>query len=165
MDSSPGCWAAYGVVLAREYSDSAYGSEHRITVDAYAAQHPGRPSPQSIKSVALHLASLCLVLEHGFSMARATAAIRTGASSVNPFVWLEPPARLGSLNVADVAPADTPAKHQYLVRAWASGVWAAWAEHHTVIYSWLPLLGAQQVTAADRPTAARQGSLASLGGG
>ena len=63
MESSPSCWAAYGEVLAREYNDPAFMAAHRLTVDAYAVQHPGRPSPQSIQSVALHLISLCLVLE------------------------------------------------------------------------------------------------------
>lgn len=36
LESSPGCWAAYGEVLAREYSDPAYFQVHRLTVDAYA---------------------------------------------------------------------------------------------------------------------------------
>ncbi len=63
MESSPGCWALYGEVVAREYLDFlAYGALHRLTVDTYAAQHPGLLSPQSIQSVALHLMSLSLVL-------------------------------------------------------------------------------------------------------
>lgn len=68
MESSPSCWVAYGEVLARECSDPALMAAHRLTVDAYAVQHPGRPSPQSIQSVALHLISLCVVLfeEMGF---------------------------------------------------------------------------------------------------
>jgi len=47
MLSSPGCWAAYGELLAREYSDSAYRRLHRLSVDAYALQHPGIDTPQS----------------------------------------------------------------------------------------------------------------------
>lgn len=34
MASSPGCWAAYGIVLAREYSDVMFARNHRLTVDA-----------------------------------------------------------------------------------------------------------------------------------
>ncbi len=59
MDSSPGCWALFGEVLAREYSDYNYASHHRLTVDAYAVQHPGKPSPPSIGSVAVHLHLRC----------------------------------------------------------------------------------------------------------
>jgi hypothetical protein len=40
-ESSPACWAAYGEVVAREYSDSSYAALHGLTVDAYAVQHPG----------------------------------------------------------------------------------------------------------------------------
>lgn len=58
MDSSPGCWATFGEVLAREYSAVNYGLNHRLTVDAYALQHPGKHSPQSIQSIAVHLVSL-----------------------------------------------------------------------------------------------------------
>lgn len=51
MQSTPGCWAAFGRVLAREYGDQRYFAVHRLTVDAYAIQHPGIPSRQSIQSV------------------------------------------------------------------------------------------------------------------
>jgi Family of unknown function (DUF5946) len=50
MESSPGCWHAYGEVLAQEYSDEAFRAAHRLTSDTCAVQHPGRPSPQSIRS-------------------------------------------------------------------------------------------------------------------
>ena len=53
-------------VLAREYSDFRYASVHQLTVDSYAAQHPGEPSRQSIQSVAVHLISLHLMLERGY---------------------------------------------------------------------------------------------------
>ena len=47
MLSSPGCWAVFGEVLAREYSNALYMKNHRLTVDAYAVQHPGKPSRQA----------------------------------------------------------------------------------------------------------------------
>src|SRR3990172_11930020 len=96
MESSPGCWAVYGEVLAREYGDVSYASLHRLTVDAYAVQHPGRPSPQSTQSVALHLMSLCLVLERGVEPARATAFLQVAARDKQRFVWLAPAGSLGS---------------------------------------------------------------------
>ena len=79
MESSPGCWAAFGEVLALEYSEASYARAHRLSVDAYAVQHPGRPSPQSVQSVALHLISLCLILEQGLDFGEATDAIRAAA--------------------------------------------------------------------------------------
>lgn len=35
--STSGCWAKYGELLAREYSDFSYMAVHNLTVDAYAA--------------------------------------------------------------------------------------------------------------------------------
>ena len=67
MKSSPGCWSAYGQILAREYSNALYFEVHRLTVDAYAVQHPGSTDRQSIQSVGLHLIRLCLFLEHGLT--------------------------------------------------------------------------------------------------
>jgi len=137
MESSPGCWAVYGEVLAREYSDPAYGSAHRLTVDAYAVQHPGRPSPQSIQSVALHLMSLCLVLERGVGPDRATAFLQSAAKDKGRFVWLAPPESRGSVTIKNVHAATNGADHGKLVRAWADSVWTSWAGHHPKVRAWL----------------------------
>lgn len=65
IGASPGCWAVFGEVLAREYSDRRYWPVYQLTVDAYAVQHPGEPSRQTIQSAAIHLISLYSVLEAG----------------------------------------------------------------------------------------------------
>src|ERR687896_852498 len=104
IGASPGCWAIYGEVLAKEY---AYPPVHRLTVDAYAAQHPGVPGRRSIQSVAVHLISLYLILERGYEPERATAAIREALESRSEnFVWLDPPASLGGITVLDVREAE-----------------------------------------------------------
>jgi hypothetical protein len=138
MESSPGCWAAFGEVLALEYDNASYARAHRLSVDAYAVQHPGRPSPQSVQSVALHLISLCLILEQGLDFSDATDVIRQAADSKGRFTWLEPPPLRGSVTVADVLGAPTGDEHVRRVRAWASSAWFAWAAHHAVVRSWLP---------------------------
>lgn len=138
LESSPGCWAAYGEVLVREYSDPVYYRIHRLTVDAYAVQHPGRPSPQCIQSVAVHLISLCLVLERGVAMTRATAAIQAAVEHKERYIWLAPPPSLGSMTVADVQRAKNAEEHERLVRAWAESAWTAWSPHHATIQNWLP---------------------------
>lgn len=141
MESSPGCWAAFGEVLTREYSDFAYARAHRLTVDSYAVQHPGQSSPQSIQSVALHLISLCLVLEHEVSMQRATEALQKGAKYKSSFVWLDPPIMRGAITVADVQAARNSEKHVQSVWLWARSTWAAWSHHHERIQAWLQKLG------------------------
>ena len=138
MESSPGCWAAYGEVLAREYSDPAYAKAHRLTVDTYAVQHPGSVSPQSIQSVALHLIRLCLLLERRLEMNRANDAILKVAESKSKFVWLTPPENRGGLTVADVHRAENAQEHVKLVHQWAENAWRAWSPHHSQVRAWLP---------------------------
>jgi hypothetical protein len=137
MESSPGCWAAFGEVVAREYSNIAYARAHRLTVDTYAVQHPGQPSPQSIQSVGLHLISLCLVLQYSVSMERATEVLQESARFKRRLVWLDPPPTRGNITVADVHAAKDAQEHVQLVRAWADSAWAAWVAHHQTIEEWL----------------------------
>lgn len=136
MASSPGCWAIYGEVLAREYSNALYAKNHRLTVDAYAVQHPGQPSRQAIRSVCLHLSALCAVHEHWMPPHEATALLQRLADR-NDYVWLEPPASLGDLTVADVHAAATPQEHLRRVEEWASSAWSAWSPHHETVRTWV----------------------------
>jgi len=143
MESSAGCWAAYGQVLAREYGDPAYGACHRLTVDAYAVQHPGRPRTDCAQSVALHLISLCLVLERGQSMRMATAALRRFSRPRGRFPWLTPPPSRGRITVADVLGAADPGRHAEAVRNWAKSAWDAWEPAHAQIRHWIDAAQAQ----------------------
>lgn len=138
MIASPACWATYGEVLAREYQDPAgFGRLHRLSVDAYAAQHPGEPCPESIKSVGVHLVRLGLVLERGLSLPRANAAMLRISELKHGFHWLEPPARRGSATVELVHAAKTADQHLAAVRHWAEAVWMAWSDHHAQIAAWM----------------------------
>lgn len=69
MESSAGCWRAFGEVLAREYGNPKLLAIHRLSIDAYAVQHPGGASRQAVQSVGVHLARLCLFLERGLGSA------------------------------------------------------------------------------------------------
>lgn len=79
MTSSAGCWRRYGEVLAREYANPAlFAAAHRLTVDAYALQHPGDPDERRARqSVWLHYTSLRLIFEHDATHAEATRALQT----------------------------------------------------------------------------------------
>lgn len=136
MQSTPGCWAAFGRVLAREYEDPRHFVVHRLSVDSYAAQHPGVSSAQSIQSVGVHLVRLCLFLERGLTPERANEAMLAAAKQKSAYVWLEPPASLGSITVADVDAAASPDEHCARVRDWARQMWAVWSPHHAVIRRW-----------------------------
>jgi hypothetical protein len=137
LESSAACWSTYGEVLAREYGDPGlFRRVHRLTVDVYAVQHPGRPSAQAIQSVAVHLMSLCALLEGGSGAEGASKLIREGVRVKRRFVWLQPPQSMGPLTVADVGKARGPAEHERAVRDWASSAWHAWAPHHATVRQW-----------------------------
>jgi hypothetical protein len=124
----------FGIVLAREYADPECWAVHALTVDTYAVQHPGRPTPRAVRSVCSHLLSLCHALEGG--TASGPEVMRRALRTSDRFRWLEPPTGM-LLTVVDVVPATEPAAHVRLVRAWAESAWDAWAPHHDTVRSWL----------------------------
>jgi len=138
MKSSTGCWAVYGEVLAREYSDPSFFEVHRLTVDAYAVQHPGSNDRQSIQSVGVHLIRLCLFLEQGLSPENANDAMLAAGKNKKSFTYLEPPLNFGSITAQDIANAKTADEHKEIVKEWANSVWDAWSIHHDTIRNWLP---------------------------
>lgn len=134
MEASPACWDMFSRVLAREYSDPQYGAAHRLTVDSYAAQHPGKQERRAIQSVNLHLVSLHLMLDRLLAGEFATRVLGLMTQRLKEeFVWLAPPASLGDLTVADVAKANSAEDHIGKVTAWANSVWRAWQPHHPAI--------------------------------
>ncbi|MFQ3613878.1 MAG: DUF5946 family protein [Cyanobacteriota bacterium] len=134
IGASAGCWEIYGEILAKEYGEYGYPETvHRLTVDAYAVQHPGNPSRQSIRSVNTHLISLCLVLEKELEGREATQSIGKVLEYTSEFVWLEPPIPNGQMIVLDVVKARDLSEHRELVHKWARDVWNAWADYHHVV--------------------------------
>lgn len=137
MLSSPGCWAVFGEVLAREFGSAAHASNHRLTVDAYAVQHPGEPEGATIRSVAFHLISLCCVLERGLAPGEATRLLMSLADHDPSFEWLAPPAHRGDVTVVAVRDTRTAGEHLEAVERWARSAWEAWEEHHERVRAWL----------------------------
>lgn len=147
IGASPGCWQAYGELLARGYGGGSdgpgYGPVHRLVVDTYAAQHPGVPGKQSSQSVAAHLFILCLVLERGVDPSFATRAIIHFVEKYKErgFEWVEPPPSLGDLTVLDVIGATSASDHNQRVMRWAKSVWEAWKPHHDKVHAWADEFG------------------------
>ena len=139
MQSSASCWAAFGRVLSKEYSDQQYFEVHRLAVDAYAVQHPGIESRQSIQSVGVHLVRLCLFLEHGLEATQANDAMLAAAQQKASYHWLEPPGSMGVLTASDVDAATNAAEHKMLVKRWAEQMWRAWSDHHETVRKWATL--------------------------
>jgi hypothetical protein len=115
LGASPPCWALF---------------VHRVTVDAYAAQHPGAPGRRSARSVAIHVAGLCLTLEHEVPPARGGRLLARLVRQLPGLGWLDPPAHRGEMTIGDVHAAKPGADHVERVLEWARDVWQAWRPHH-----------------------------------
>ena len=137
IGSSAACWALYGELLTHEYADLGYPECHRLTIDAYAAQHPGRREIRSIRSVATHLSGLYLVLERGLDGPAATALKNRVLATEPAFKWLQPPATDGALTIHDVLEMRTEMPHCDAIEAWARSVWGTWQLHHATVRDWV----------------------------
>lgn len=126
----------FSEVVGREYSDFRRGHVHNLTVDTYQIQHPPEQSPRAVKSMAVHLITLYLQLEQGWTSMQAAYGKQQLAAHSAQFEWLEPPADPGHLTIAEVHAAESPEAHVVAVEAWASCVWDAWAAHHAVVKGW-----------------------------
>jgi hypothetical protein len=136
MTSSPACWAAFGTILAREYSNPQLMAIHRLSVDTWAVQHPGDGSRRAIQSVGLHLARLMTQIQSGLSGEAANAAMLGFAARKSELPEL-PPRASYSLTVADVVDQVDPLDHSRAVRRWAEATWNEWADQHSFIRGWI----------------------------
>jgi uncharacterized protein DUF5946 len=137
IGANAACWALYGELLAHEYADLGYPECHRLTVDAYAVQHPGTRDPRSIQSVGTHLSGLYLVLEQGFDGPAATALKNQVLAAKPRFLWLNPPHPDAALTAQDVLSMRREMRHCDAIEAWAQSVWDAWELHHETVRDWV----------------------------
>ena len=125
------CKQMYETVLEREYTLSAYGAVHLLTVDSYALTHG---TNYSSRSNAYHLVSLCRQLERGVSSAIGThAGTRTAPAFERLYRSLPhivPPSRMSELTIASVVQARDGREHRVRVLDWANSVYLAWEHHH-----------------------------------
>jgi hypothetical protein len=137
IGANAACWALYGELLAYEYGELGYPECHRLTVDAYAVQHPGHRGHQAIQSLGTHLSGLYLVLERGMDGPQATAFKNRVAAAEPGFKWLNPPGPGSALTVWDVLDMRREMKHCDAIEAWARSVWQAWELHHSTVRNWV----------------------------
>lgn len=132
VGASPGCWAIYAEVAGGGLLPPLRAPFGALIVDAYMAQHPGVPGPQSTQSVWVHLIALQLVLESGWPTSQ-LSRIRKAVGDLFPdLTWLEPPAARGEVTFPDLDAASGGPLDDLAAR-WVEGVWDAWAIHHEAI--------------------------------
>ena len=136
VGGSPGCWAAFGRLGARELALGIPGPE-RLSVHAYMVQHPGREGRREAQSVDVHLMVLAAVIELGWPVTRAVGQMDRWLRDLSPMPWLPPPRDPRARTILSLDPDADAAAHEAEVLAWARDVWAAWAPQHARIVGWL----------------------------
>jgi len=134
LPAPAGCWSKFNAVLAKEFSDAAYFKAHRLTVDAYCAQHASGTDRRQIQSVAIHLVALYLSFEKHCSDEQITGTMDALIKHYkNRFPVLNRPSFEGTLNVTSLLGATCAEEHHALRLNWARSVWNTWqAEHQTI---------------------------------
>lgn len=140
IGASPACWELYTTLL---YSTPlAPAANTALLVDAYAAQHPGVPSDQSINSVAVHLITLYGALDRGEPVDKAIwirqqAVSERSSPKRGRFHWLMPPDFRGSVTVAEIVAQPTPEERTGLALQYVVNVWQLWSQdHRAVVAGW-----------------------------
>ena len=135
MESSAACWASFGEVVAADYSSAERMAFHQVVVDAYAAQHPGHGDRRQVQSVALHLMTLCLFLEHDVDPSLGPRLHRQMIRRPD-FRQLERSGP-GVLTVTHVPTTGPVAAAREAAYEWARSVWATYEQHRPVVHEWL----------------------------
>lgn len=131
-----GCKAAFDALLARDFSDARFFATHRLFVDTYCLQHPDDYCA-SAKSLAGHLAGLCLILEHDASAATGAAALRRWLNGPRRLEKPPLPADRGGITLGDLLGIDDPAAWREAVTRWAGGAWEAYRDLQPVARGWV----------------------------
>jgi hypothetical protein len=105
---------------------------HRLTVDSYAAQHPGVPERRTAQSAHVHLAGLYLVLERGIDPPLVAKTLQKLADG-RVHDWLDPPPLRTAIGLPEALAAAGTERYGETVQAWAKAVWNAWADYHDLI--------------------------------
>lgn len=133
LGSSAGCWSVFGEILQKEYENYEYMAVHGLTVDAYALQHPGQESAQTLNSAYIHLGSLYAYFELGKPISELSKIKQDLTQHKAEFRWLEPPEGITGITVADVRNSESGSQHCEIVRKWAAYIFDKWNVHHPAI--------------------------------
>ncbi len=130
MSPSAACWARYGEVLEREYSDAGYWRSHRLLTDAYCGQHSVGEDRRARQSLWIHLAALMLHFEDKAADTVIVGFLKKAAKSGHGFARLPMPEASLLVRIDAVYAARDAEAHHRAVAEYARAVLDAWAPHH-----------------------------------
>jgi hypothetical protein len=142
IGASAACWALFSALNNGGEPSLAPAPWRPLLTDAYAAQHPGSPSPQAIQSVAVHLLTLYGILERGRKMEEVYRLRQRGLPEARAarrarFHWLTPPDLTQTRPLTTITTPATPAARSAQLQPYVEAIWEIWAAaHRDVIATW-----------------------------
>lgn len=131
------CWNVFGEVLMKEYSNPEYFKVHRLTVDAYGAQHIGNQEDRRARQSAnIHLIALYLTLVQKASEEEVLKFLRKATNVKKDWPSLFQRKQAYWLTIQDIAKEDNPLSHADLVIKWGQSIWEAYEDCHQEIISY-----------------------------
>jgi hypothetical protein len=130
-----GCQELFTQLGVRAFKGYLYARFHRMTVDAYALQHPARYCA-SAKSLMAHLGGLCCTFDYA-DEPRVHAALLRSLNGKPALEKPELPVSRGALTIAEALRApDAPSYGEHVER-WARCVWKAYEDLHPFARGWI----------------------------
>ncbi len=142
------CWAAFNALLVYEIDVLGYPEEQRLTIDAYAVQHPQNIPLQkelgidesairaSTKSVGRHLIGLYSSLEQKIPLNTISNIMDNFIKYGNDLEMLTTPDHLGAITIAGFSPKFTREEYELFAKKWAASAWDAWSSEHDTVREW-----------------------------
>ena len=137
-------YGIFDAIIAKEFSDYRYARVHRLTVDAYALQHPD-PYMVSTKSFAAHLTGIRCAMEYENdpNLLRILQQWLNGKKQPEKPKLLE---NVGSLTISHVVNAGDGKEHAKWVNEWAENVWNAYAIYYNLAREWIETAKQDSIT-------------------
>ena len=115
------------------FDDAELARDWRLIVDCYSLQHDRYI--RSGRSLAAHLAGLCIAVEHGGDEALLRATQRWLSRTRDVEKPAVPKSR-GQVTIDDVI-AAAPEERHAIVKRWAASVWDAWSAYQGLARGWI----------------------------
>jgi hypothetical protein len=135
VGGTAGCALVFKDMLGQDFLSGSDRRMHHLAHNAYVLQHP---KGQSNRSIAIHLTSLCWLVERsgrpGWDLL--PSGVLSRLSSDDGLSWLEPPNGRPRLTLLHVW-GHRPEEYGDRVEAWALDVWKAWSPHQSRARTWL----------------------------
>ena len=135
LGASASCWEQFSWFNNAGQPPVAAGRYNALLIDAYCVQHPGKPIPPAINSVAVHGIALYAVFEMGMRLEKAVwvrqfATFGPDRKKHGQFVWLTPPDQTGSITINDIVTQSTPEARAEKLDEYVLDDWHTWKAAH-----------------------------------